>query len=400
MKKTILLLCVILALLLAGCGKTTQRDVADPGQGPQSVDTTDVVYADVVTPKTFELRVPPEDRNQAFYCTSFVETPEVYYYGQNRQGKVFIYFCPRGGDTFRPLCSKPNCKHNDQNCNAYAGNAFAYYDGSIYAAEYKSDTINILKLNLDGTDHRRLTTLELDASMRNHFTFQFHRGKLIVWNCLSDLEKTDHILVLDLSDNSLKDYPQTDKIILIEKFYENKLYGVVMERDVGADASDTKKLVEFDLVTGEVRSLAEKNIASLYATASTLYYFEPDMSALPGYEASEAAEPGFRELDLKTGTTRDCGMPVEDILSACYDDDYIYADSFRRNNGRDETLYILSRDYVLLDQIDLEGISIAAVTSDRIYLYDATTASTINYYIDKAQIGSGALTLVPIETVG
>ncbi len=91
-------------------------------------------------------------------------------------------------------------------------------------------------------------------------------------------------------------------------------------------------------------------------------------------------------------------MPVEDIVSADYDEDYIYA--FGLPHDSDRSLYILSRNYELVDQIELkQGQFVFAVTSDRIFLSDTRPDTCISWYLDKSQIGSHALTPCPVETV-
>ncbi len=109
------------------------------------------------------------------------------------------------------------------------------------------------------------------------------------------------------------------------------------------------------------------------------------------------------EYDRKSETVKDCGTPVE-ILASCIvkmDDDFIYIfpDLFRESP---EKLYILSRDYELLDQIALpKNQEMIAVTKDRIYLSDpdadpGTTGDSAVYYLEKAQIGSHSLTLAKL----
>lgn len=158
-----------------------------------------------------------------------------------------------------------------------------------------------------------------------------------------------------------------------------------------------EKLIEVDAVTGEAGVVLPRSINGLYVTDSTWYFFEPDRTSR-GYKA-ENVEPGFREYDPESGTIQDKGLPTEDILNAFYDEDFIYAGGFPRNNDRDQTLYFLSRDYKLLDRIDLSDIFLYAVASDRVYFYEGRDL-IISHYIDKSQIGSGELTLVPIKTVG
>ena len=93
-------------------------------------------------------------------------------------------------------------------------------------------------------------------------------------------------------------------------------------------------------------------------------------------------------------------MPAADIFWAVYDEDFIYAGTYNDDYNGDHTLYLLSRAYELIDRIELPGgLSIAAVTSDRIFLKTALPTSPISCYIDKTQIGSHKLTFISIETV-
>ena len=144
-------------------------------------------------------------------------------------------------------------------------------------------------------------------------------------------------------------------------FYKDKLYAQ------GPWIADPW-VAEVDASTGEMRTLFSGYLGGFYATDDTLYYFEADMSSVRGYEGIDSFHPGFRELDLNSGTVKDCGLPVEDILWVYYDEAYIYATGSR--NGNDATFYILSRDYELLEQIELKDKIINAATSDRIYFCD------------------------------
>ena len=412
MKKTIILLCTILALLLAGCEKTPQNSGADAGQGLQSVETTDAVYADVDTPKIFALRVAPEDRNQAF-TQGFVETQEAYYYiGEKETEDSFmnlIYFCPRSGNSFQPLCGKPNCKHEDENCNAFCGPELGYFDGSLYTTK---DTgmgkIEIIKMNLDGTDHQLVATVDPGlGAQRFGFECAFHHGKLLIWSDIAvdpmSVEREHHMIVVDLSDYSQSepaaDYYRTAEYVPgnMRQFYKDKAYGTVYR------PNDMTALLELDTATGDVQFREIGDATGFYVTDAVLYFFLPDESSLPSIPGADNGElvPGFWELDLQSGEIRDCGLPVDDILNALYDEDFIYATSFRRNDGKDSTRYFLTRDYKLVDRIELtDGMGIEAVTSDRIYFYNSPSDRHITHYIEKSQIGSHDLKLIPIETVG
>lgn len=401
MKKTILLFCVVFALLLAGCGNTPET--SEPGTALSAAPGE----------AAFSLRVAPEDRNQAFAVTSFVETEDGYYYGRenHEMGGEMIYFCPRGGKAFYPLCSKPNCKHNDQNCNAYGGELFGYYDGALYAVS-TAPSVDVVKMKLDGTDHETVASLEFRKDIPNlSYSYSFHHGKLFLQGTApyDAAEQEHHLIVLDLKDLSLTDFRQALAVPHYSIFYKDKAYGsteptAIYDKTLGEVTGwlNDEKLVELDALTGEQRVLSPESAGGLYATDTTLYYFENDLSIWNEAWGTtyEKTTPGFRELDLETGAVKDCGLPAADIFRAKYDEDFIYAQSYNED-GADRTLYFISRDYKLVDQMELKsGVELAAVTSDRIFFRGSSVTAPISCYLDKTQIGSGELTLVPVETIG
>ena len=368
--------------------------------------STDVIFEPHV------LKLAPEDRNQAFN-QEFVETQEAYYYiGEKVTDDSFvnlIYFCPRGGNSFQPLCGKPNCKHEDENCNAFCGLELGYFDGALYTTkDIGMRKFEIVKMNLDGTDHQPVATVDPGLGAR-HFGFdcKFHHGKLLIWSDIAadqmSTEREHHMIVVDLSDYSQSepaaDYYNSAEAVpgAMYHFYKDKAYGTFYR------PKDTTALLELDTVTGGVQFREIGDTTGFYVTDSVLYFFLPDASNLPAIPGSDngGRNAGFWELDLQSGALRDCGLPVADIQSTSYDEDFIYATSISRNDGKDTTRYFLTRDYKLVDRIELTGgMGITAVTSDRIYFYESTANRRITHYIEKSQIGSHNLTLIPIETVG
>lgn len=400
MKKTILLLCLLTALLLSACGEV-------PGDSTGTAGATDA-------PDSVQLTLHPEDHNQSYFMTSFVETPEGYYYGREEgleSTRDLIYFCPRGGDTFVPLCGKPNCPHHDENCNAWYGNgrtdSFGYYDGALYSAVYEYDKYLVYRIQLDGTGHEHVATVDL-SKLQDYGFFApvFHHGKLII-NCdapqeLPAEEREDHVIVMDLSDFSQTE-PGADFLKTahfpkpLNWFYKDKVYGIGTG-DKRLDYSPSElKLIELDLTTGKIRIPLPRLVSGLYMTDSTWYFFERDLSQFE--PTSQDANPGFREYDVESGTIKECGMPAADIICADYDTDCIYARSDDRSS-KDYSIYFLSRDYSLLDTLELDiDSSIAAIASDRIF-FDGNGNGNFAYYLDKSEIGSHNLELKPVKHAG
>lgn len=115
-----------------------------------------------------------------------------YYIGED---KILIYI-DKESKKATPLCSKPNCLHNDIDvCEAYInisdniaietlfgsiGNAIQYYQGDLYmvCGEYDESNINyntyLMKMDLDGSNRQQLTNY-FDFAV---FRWFIHRGYL------------------------------------------------------------------------------------------------------------------------------------------------------------------------------------------------------------------------------
>lgn len=368
MKRIVLILCVLFVLLIGGCRKTPQ--ISTPvSSSPDGITNASQILA------------PTED-SQANLRNYFVETEMGYYYQNNN----LIYFSQRGDSSFFPLCNKPNCTHDNENCNAWCGIAFGYYNDALYSVllEGALGKFNLVKMNLDGTDHTVVT--HLDANQGGGFQFYFHHGKLYIY-ASPDLnlpldDQTDRLIILNLSD-----YSQTEPFIdffhagnrfSIISFYKDKLY-VFAENNL---SQDSQCILELNAETGEVRELLSLELGILYATDSTLFYLEPNV--------------GFREYNLESGEIKDCGLPIKDAWWAAYDVDYIYLMGYGRNNDNDHTLYFLSRDYELLDQIDLtNGLYYNYAASDRLYF--SNDFGTLTFYLEKTMIAAHSCSLEPLS---
>ena len=137
-------------------------------------------------------------------------------------------------------------------------------------------------------------------------------------------------------------------------------------------------------------------------TDTTVYYYDVDQ------DDYKAEHPGFKEYDRATGSIREIGMPVDEksVGYPLYDTDYIYLCT----EGEDETggtLYILSRDYQVVDQLSLgRNQGILSVASDCIFLKDPAAEKDPIYEQDcsmlclkKSQIGSHDLKPDKVEVI-
>ncbi len=393
MKKTILLLCALLVLLLAACGKEPQTTETDTnGIAASSPDL---------------ISFAPEDWNQSSGVGSFVETPEGCYYlnfvGSEDDVIRLLYFCPRGGDTFYPLCGKPNCQHNDKNCNAYFDGSpfgFGYYDGAIYALDYSGFESKLIKLNLDGTDHSVVKTLDDIEFVTSCW---YHHGMFFIY-FEGDMElppqmRESHLYVVKLSDLSVtepvQDFASKGELLALT-FYKDKVYA---QFDSSPDAeSNGYQWAELDTNTWESKPLPIR-AEEIYATDTTLYYYEANKDY--DGETIRDGKPGFRGYDLATGTVQEWDFPVEDVCNVKWGNTFIYLTACPHKGDEGETVRtvsIVTKDHRLVDQFELkEGQYLAVESSDRMYLKNYFS---IIGYLDLSEFGSHHLELKPVKTVG
>lgn len=377
MKKTLCLLMALLFLALAGCGD---------GNAPAAPINADL---------------HPEENQQG--RPGFLETEDGIYsiWTNESSGRPveLIYFCPAGEATFYPLCSKPNCLHADRSCNAYAGAgaSVGYYKEHLYTAEFNTfrQGFDIVRINPDGTDRTAVSTISLPAEASGG-TARFHRGKVYMAispdGALPLEEQIPHLVMVDL-DTLEQTEPFTELftaggVYLFDFtcFNGDKIYSSDQLRGGSYYTDDvTLPLIELDVDAGTYRTLFELPICIPWVENNTCYYVEMGK--------------GFRERDLATGEIKEIDFPSGDGIWAYYDTDYIYLTG---DGDQEKTLYILTRDYELVDQITLEnGEGLNNVSAQRL-LFARFNNVIPPYcaYLDKSQIGSGKLELQPITVNG
>lgn len=400
MRITSMLFCAALLVSLAGCGTTasggtTEHREVPVSNGPTSADPS-LLF---------------EERVQAF-STDFLETQEGYYSVIPWNNGYYIFFCPRDGGSFVPLCGKPNCKHNDEDCNAWIGagaRTLGCFDGALYTLEDVTFDQNVVigKRNLDGSDHRVFATVKAADYAGDPLNIAgdlkgFYRGKAYVMLATPESDEfienqEDHWIAVDLTDGSqkeiAKDFFSERRSWMTPEFQNGKMLLDVQKDKHKPFLESEHTSAELDLETGTGTDVLMRDLGWYHITDSTLYYMD--------YSAS--GKPCFKEYDRQTGAVKDWDMPTEDtnVRVAC-DEDYVYViPVVTRWTSGPGTLYVLSRDYLLVDQVELpEGQEILAITSDRIFTTDVfqkNNQDSVVYYMQKSQIGSGGIELVKVE---
>lgn len=154
MKKTVFLVLLALYFCIIGCtpfheSAQTETYTITEGVGI-SQQRTGIAIQGVTTV------------GNGFECTH----DGVYFLCRTRNG-CFLLYGDHEADTLVKLCGRPDCRHNDNQCNAYFEEAsnVCYYDGYLYVVEGINGYAQLIRLNPDGT-HRKVVTRTVDVEGR------------------------------------------------------------------------------------------------------------------------------------------------------------------------------------------------------------------------------------------
>ena len=185
----------------------------------------------------------------------------------------YLYYADKS--TMDPviLCNKPNCLHQEEtdqekvaNCNAfYMGNEFvSYFDDSVYILDKKPEEHNIrssrlIQLSKDGTKRKSVVKFEYPP-----MSLAIHRGKVYA---STTVYKSDETSVYGINSYDLGKSITQKPVTIYEGIFQNgniqdiKCYGNnVYFKEYGVDnQGNTKRIMRYDLVTGEVTIMFKEN---------------------------------------------------------------------------------------------------------------------------------------------
>ena len=354
MKKTLFLICMMLALALTAC--------ASKPAAPTAAD--------------FEVQ-PGEYRYQD-RDGFFVETEKGNYY-MNPSGDGLIHFAEPGSHEFHVLCNKPNCGHVNADCNAFLEVAFGYYNGHLYGVTLQ-DQFELIQMDMDGTNHRVITQLpkqyDLSGGSSGGGSYFFDNGYLIF---------------LAFPSTSNPDYALPVYKIQLETGETTQLFqeDIPLHTVWPADGvSISNGYIYFPMFNGETGSVtyAEGNLE----TGRIEHIFEDwNQSNSPMVNFDNVLHyhrvgVGLCEYDKATGTETvkvptDCSLALPQ-----YTKDYIIVRTSDDDADTHRTIYAYDRNYHLLGQMELEpyGVkfpSLQYVTANAIYF---TSGGKLISYID------------------
>ena len=347
---TVILCCITLAA--AACGKSNTVDSVMPTDGAQNAEPTGSASVTEASEAAATEAAATEAPTGKSYCIDYkcaynsvtaipiyAETDDALYYLADNM----VYFSDKEYHDWMPLCVKPDCKHNNKDCNAYVDteslilyDRYLYYiEGSGFHDEMKENSkfkVTLCRMNLDGTGHetvcelRDMLTPELGytpdfANWSFYATDKYlivsaafgREGERVTavyrYNYSFDLETLQAVrLFSEYGD------PRTTKGFFIFEGEGSLAYGQLSYFD------DTPtQIVEVDLATGTVRELCEfaGNIAyyerEVGIRDGKLYFCETDLGKGENYMYTGEEIQHLYELDLET-----CELELIDETTAIY----------------------------------------------------------------------------------
>lgn len=172
-RRYILIVIVCIFAMGAGCAKS-ENEKDETVQSTQTVvDLKEAKEQKLVLENDSFNYEEKTDAQSFLYAAEVTKAPDGYYYWDemNETGLgMLMYYDTQSGKSV-PLCSRPNCSHDNTECNAYFNRAgetgdyfdrsfIQYYDGNVYILGYDSEQyVNLYKVAADGSSWEKYMRL-------------------------------------------------------------------------------------------------------------------------------------------------------------------------------------------------------------------------------------------------
>ena len=330
-------------------------------------------------PTAADFEVQPGEYRYQDIDVFFIET-EKGNYCMNPLRDYLIRFAEPGSHDFHILCNKPECKHEDTNCNAYMDIALGYYNGHLYGVTLQ-DHFELIQMDMDGTNHRVITQLPEQKDLSGNFngggSYFFDNGYLIYLAMPISSGGPDYAMAIykiqletgEITRLFQEDIPvHTDWPSVGVSISNGYLYFPMFNGETGSVT-----YAEGNLETGRIEHIFEdwnQSNSPMVNFDNVLYYHRVGV--------------GLCEYDKATGTETvkvptDCSLALPQ-----YTKDYIIVRTSDDDADTHRTIYAYDRNYHLLGQMELEpyGVkfpSLQYVTANAIYF---TSGGKLISYID------------------
>ena len=325
-----------------------------------------------------------------FECTS----NGAYFMCMTTNGYWLLY-SEHGSDTVIKLCGRPDCQHNDQDCNAFflPGVNICYYDGSLYTygGEHTWSS-GLIRINVDGSN--RETIFDISAFKSEHHYKSMSSPRIQNGIFTFTLKKLDdngkellHSYYYKL-DGSMEE-PQ--RISNIPTTNDGEAFCGVM----GYDAETQQYIFgNWDPETNTTTELFRdtQTYETGYFGSNAIYYIENGI--IYEYAYDTLTRTALFDTKLKGDYRLSC-FPDMIVVS----DSVPWSDHMEGERLDELNLYFYNWSFQDLGNVRIDfpfdsilNHIICGETHERLILTDSTSCVP-RYYINKSELGTGKITI-------
>lgn len=326
MKKNMIALLITLILLLeAGCSKASNTINSNTIEENNSIATNNITSL-----------VNSDDDSQSYWNVeshSFAKGEKGYYF-LSKTCTYIMYFDPDTQQAIK-LCGKPDCKHNDNTCNAYNAPlgyqllSIWYYKNYIYMIKYANGNAILEQINSDGSARKDLFEIGV-ADESYPYNLVFNENYVYIYSMMGNYGKNCEsevsirkVLLDGKTDEKI--FAITGKGIVLEnlKSYGNKLFFLNNNYNVNTEESKTiissNGLYAYDYNTKNTEKIIDKDISDFTVDLqnSIIFYY--------------VSGEGIYKYNINTSETNLIYTSTYDTFSSqlSYDGKYLYMSNRR-----------------------------------------------------------------------
>lgn len=326
----------------------------------------------------------------------------------------YVLYCDLHSDTFVKLCGRPDCPHNNSDCDANLGFDFTpplgYYQEALYYIRPQTMIADdlappaLMRMDKDGRNKRELTYCcpKEETDLNGLGGFQFaqgyvegnfskvnERGEVEIHYRYTSLESPDVFRENALISGLPGDQP------VYRNIYASDGEGIICQEDPFhlKHEEPMQKIYSWDPVSDSLREIGEIPAAPGVFNRHTGYYFENGYAMQWDYEKKTGIplfDTGIKENALL--------VPFPDCI-AVYD--YHGFLSEKPSDGVTVSFRFFDWNYAFLGECQLKiaepqtfyGNHIFGETEDRILIIKNPITALPDYYINKSDFGSGEIVL-------
>ena len=332
----------------------------------------------------------------SFTAGQILESEDSYYMiHQGGAGGYFIYTLDKENPMqWLPLCGRPDCSHQDKNCNASISNpaAIGLFDGHLYFCDSNQGASQLWRMELDGSNHEKVKDLYEYSPNTIGNTMIFHKGYL-----LYELQtvKDGEVAGYELRAVSLKP--------------EEKGYEVIAEAEGMASAGMyPKEEIVYLYLRGE------EGIRFCTYNLETKEFLELEQNAQEPVSITiqekrlilSLRNKGVYRLDMtKKAEEEIIPWNISEEETIYTDEDYLYCGKLNgvaaRNKEPGGTMEILDLDGNFLLEVEFPDQALYYSFSTKDHVFFHTVTNFVNdlpsYYIKKEDIEKGTVTFYQTE---